>query len=132
MKKIKEEKNISLDENLIEMEGGEMVEDYFNSIIENIDTILESSFYEEKEPLLEVKDIINSWYEDYKKNNTLKNINVEDLKKLDLEITDYFAKYVETEPIKENYCERLSYDFGELEELWKAEMLKGGGKKENE
>ena len=124
-----EENNFSLDENDIKLEGGEMVKKYFDSIIENIDTILESSFYEKKEPLLWVKEVINSWHEDYEKNNTLTNISTEDLKKLDLEITDYFAKYVETEPNNENYCERLSYDFGELEELWKAEMLKGGGKK---
>ena len=102
---------------------------YFDSIIENIDIILENSFYENKKSLLWVKEVISSWYEDYKKNNTLKNISAEDLKKLDLEITDYFAQYVETEPANENYCERLSYDFGELEALWKAEMLKGGGKK---
>ena len=128
MKKV-EENNFSLDENDIKLEGGEMVKKYFDSIIENIDTILESSFYEKKEPLLWVKEVINSWHEDYEKNNTLTNISTEDLKKLDLEITDYFAKYVETEPNNENYCERLSYDFGELEELWEAEMLKGGGKK---
>jgi len=128
LKKV-EENSFSLDENDIKLEGREMVKKYFDSIIENIDTILESSFYEKKEPLLWVKEVINSWHEDYEKNNTLTNISTEDLKKLDLEITDYFAKYVETEPNNENYCERLSYDFGELEELWKAEMLKGGGKK---
>ena len=50
-------------------------------------------------------------------------INSNELKNIDLEITDFFAKYVETEPIEENYAERLSYDFSELESYWKEEML---------
>lgn len=105
------------------------IESYFEGIIENLEKIENSSFYENKEDLLSIKELVNNWFEDYKKNNTLTGIDVKDLEKIDLEITDYFAKYVETEPNNENYCERLSYDFGELEELWKAEMLKGGGKK---
>ncbi len=42
---------------------------------------------------------------------------------MDLEITDFFAQYVAIESVKANYSERLSYDFGELEILWKKEML---------
>ena len=46
---------------------------------------------------------------------------------MDLEITDFFDKYIKIESVKENYSERLLYNFSHLEKEWKSEML--GGKK---
>lgn len=97
---------------------------YFEGVISNIDIILNSDFYKDKDSLSEVKTKIIKWYDSYKKSKTLKEIDPKELKNIDLEITDFFAKYVETESIKENYAERLSYDFSELEIYWKEEMLK--------
>lgn len=96
---------------------------YFEGVISNIDIILNSDFYKDKDSLNEVKTKIIKWYDSYKKNKTLKEISPKELEDIDLEITDFFAKYVETESIKENYAERLSYDFSELESYWKEELL---------
>ena len=74
-----------------------------------------------------LKEKIESWYASYKETNTLKDIEVKDLENIDLEITDFFDKYIIKEPVKENYAERLLYDFEHLEENWKQEML-GGNK----
>ena len=108
------------------------INSYFEGIIENLDIIENSSFYEDKEDLLSIKELVNNWFDDYKKNNTLKGIDVKDLEKIDMEITDYFADYVAKESVEDNYCERLSFDFSRLEEFWKDEMLKSKGGIENE
>ena len=42
---------------------------------------------------------------------------------MDLDITDFFDKYIATDNVKENYAERLLHDFGYLEKEWKKEML---------
>lgn len=96
---------------------------YFEGVIQNIDIILNNDFYKNKDNLIIVKNSIIKWYDSYKTHLTLKQINPEELKNLDLEITDFFADYVETEPVNENYAERLSYDFDKLERYWKDEML---------
>lgn len=103
------------------------ITNYFNSILKNIDIILENDFYKniDKEILKKVKLEIENWYNTYKIKNTLKEIDSTKLKELDLEITDFFDKYIEIESVKENYAERLLYDFGHLEHYWKKEMLGG-------
>lgn len=107
------------------MNNNRDINSYFDGVINNINIILNNDFYDNKDNLEEVKNKVLEWQEDYKKNNTLKGISVKDLEYLDLEITDFFADYVATEPIKENYAERLSYDFSILEKKWKDEMLGG-------
>lgn len=99
------------------------INSYFEGVIQNIDIVLNNDFYKNKDNLITVKTSITKWYDSYKTHQTLKQINPEELKNLDLEITDFFADYVETEPVNENYAERLSYDFDELEGYWKDEML---------
>ncbi len=99
------------------------INSYFEGVIENIDIILNDNFYQNKEALYDVKSRAIEWYDSYRKFNTLTNIDPNELKDMDLEITDFFAQYVAIEPVKTNYSERLSYDFGELEILWKKEML---------
>lgn len=55
----------------------------------------------------------------------MKGIEPKELESIGLEITDFFDKYVVTESVKENYAERLLYDFGHLEMKWKTELLGG-------
>lgn len=103
------------------------IKSYFEGVLENIDIILDNSFYkdEDKEGLKYVKLKIKDWYKIYMEKNTLKGIEPDELKKIDLEITDFFDKYVATESVKENYAERLLFDLGQLETKWKDEMLGG-------
>lgn len=101
------------------------IKSYFEEVIENIDIILKENFYENKDDLYNVKKEIVKWYDNYKTDNPLKHIEPEKLKELDIEITDFFAQYVATESVKQNYAERLSYDFSKLEKYWKDEMLGG-------
>ena len=99
---------------------------FFDGVLENIDIILNSNFYadEDKINFNKLKEKIESWYTVYKEANTLKGIEVKDLKEIELEIADFFDKYIVKEPVKENYAERLLYDFSHLEDDWKKEMLK--------
>lgn len=70
------------------------IESYFDGILENIDIILDNVFYkdEDKEGLKYVKLKIKDWYKIYMEKNTLKGIEPDELKKIDLEITDFFDK----------------------------------------
>ena len=70
------------------------IESYFEGVLENIDIILDNSFYkdEDKEGLKYVKLKIKDWYKIYMEKNTLKGIEPDELKKIDLEITDFFDK----------------------------------------
>jgi len=101
------------------------IDSYFKGLLEDINIILNDEFYNnvDKENFKYVKENIEKWYNDYKRNNTLKVIEPRKLEEIGLEITDFFDKYVVTESVKENYAERLSYDFGKLELYWKSEML---------
>lgn len=98
---------------------------YFKGALKNIDLILNDNFYHNKEVLKEVRQKIQKWYDYYQNSGSLMNIDVKELEFLDLEITDFFTHYVETESIKKNYSERLYYDFSHLERYWKDEMLGG-------
>ena len=100
---------------------------FFKGVLENIEIILNSNFYadEDKINFNKLKEKIENWYTAYKETNTLKDIEAKDLENVDLEITDFFDKYIIKEPVKENYAERLLYDFGHLEENWKQEILGG-------
>lgn len=95
----------------------------FVSTLDSIDTIINNNFYTDKANIKEVRKKINDWYKNFKDTNSLKGITPEDLKYLDLEITDLFDKYLSSEPVKENYTERLSYNFSLLQHEWKSEML---------
>lgn len=103
------------------------INSYFDGVLENIDTIVKNSFYkdEDKENLKFVKLKIQEWYKTYKEKNTLKEIEPKELEYIGFEITDFFDRYLKTESVKENYAERLLYDFGNLEMIWKDEMLEG-------
>lgn len=101
------------------------INSYFEGVILNIDIILNNSFYKNKTSLNEVKNKVIKWCDSYKKYKTLKKIHPRELENMDLEITVFFAQYVTIEPLKENYAERLSYNFSELERYWKKEMLEG-------
>jgi hypothetical protein len=86
---------------------------------------LNDKFYADVQSLPQVKNIIKNWYNDFKKDNSLTNISTKDLEILDLEVTEFFDKYIETEPISHNYSEVLSYYLSNLERYWKDEMEKG-------
>lgn len=98
---------------------------YFEDIIECMNCIYKSDVYEnnEKERLNNVKEKIENWHNSYLKSNTLKEITPKDIEYMDLEITDFFDKYIKIESVKENYSERLLYNFSHLEKEWKSEML---------
>ena len=96
----------------------------FNGLISSIDYMLENAIYKEKETIAQIKEKVQIWFNDFKLNKTLINITVEDIKFLDLEITDLFDKYIAVEDSLENYIERISYNFGLLKKVWKDEKLK--------
>ncbi len=106
------------------------IDSYFDGILENIDIILKIDFYKKKDKniIKSIRKKISNWYNIYNKKNTLIGISPKELEYIDLEITDFFDKYFKIESVKENYSERLLYDFGKLEKYWKKEML--GGKKD--
>lgn len=101
------------------------IEELFLTILKTVDLMLESDFYIEKKAILNMKEDIKNWYDDYKVKDSLLGIQVEKLKSLDLEITELFSKYIETESVSNNYSEILSYDFGRLKRYWKDEFEKG-------
>ena len=96
----------------------------FISTLDSIDTIINNNFYTDKDNIKEIRNKINNWYKSFIDTNSLKGISSEDLKYLNLEITNLYDKYLSDEPIKENYTERLSANFSLLEHEWKSEMLK--------
>ena len=95
----------------------------FIQTIDCIDTIINNKFYNDKDTIKEIKKIINNWYKSFQETNNLKGIETEELEYLDTEITELFDKYISSESIKENYIERLSYNFGLLEKEWQSQML---------
>lgn len=97
----------------------------FTGLIESLNSMLEHDLYQEKEIIVQIKEKTQNWFNDFKNNKTLTNIKVEDIKFLDLEITDLLDKYIMIESALENYVERTSYNFGILEKIWKDEILKG-------
>lgn len=60
------------------------IKSYFEGVLENIDIILDNSFYndEDKEELKYVKSKIEDWYKIYMEKNTLKGLNLMNLKRL--------------------------------------------------
>ena len=107
------------------MENKRNIKSYFEGILNNIDIILKDDFYEEKENLINVQEIIEKWYSEYLQSKSLKNIDYKKLEYMKIEITDFFDKYFISEPLNKNYSERLSYDYSHLEHYWKDEMLGG-------
>lgn len=101
----------------------------FINILNDINLIEKSKFYKKDDSFSKIKEIIKQWYDNYKLNKILTSITVKDLEYLDLEITSFFDKYIESESIKENYSERLYYDFCRLEKIWKNKMLGEKSKK---
>lgn len=90
---------------------------------------MNNNFYTNVQSLSQVKNVVENWYNDFKKNNSLTTINTKDLEFLDSEVTEFFSNYIETEPVSHNYSEVLSYYLSNLERYWKDEMEKG--RKEN-
>lgn len=101
------------------------IKSYFEGVLENIDIILQDSFYKQynKDTIKEIRNKINNWYNSYKEKKTLKYIEPKELEYIQLEITDLFDKYYIDEDINKNYTERLLYDFSHLEHYWKDEVL---------
>lgn len=94
----------------------------FINIINDINLIEKSKFYKKDDSFRKIKEIIEQWYDNYKINNELTSIMLKDLEYLDLEITSFFDQYIESESTKENYSERLYYDFCNLEKKWKNDL----------
>ena len=101
------------------------IKSYFDGVLENIDIMLKNDFYKETDKIIlkKIRSKIAKWYKIFKEKQTLIGISPQKLEYMDIEITDFFDKYFKIEPIKENYSERLLYDFGILEKRWKDEML---------
>lgn len=100
---------------------------YFTNAIKCIEYIIDSDFYNknDKKELVNVKVMLERWHRIFNEKNTLKEFSTKDIEYLDLEITDFFSKYITTESVRENYAERLLYYFGHLTKYWKNEMLVG-------
>ncbi|MGM9877990.1 MAG: hypothetical protein ACI33S_04995 [Bacilli bacterium] len=99
----------------------------FDDIIECMNCVDKSDVYNknDKENLIKIKNKIEYWYKSYLKNSTLKEIMPNDIEYIDLELTDFFDKYIKIESVKENYSERILYNFSHLMKEWKNEMLGG-------
>ncbi len=95
----------------------------FINILNDINLIEKSKFYKKDDSFRKIKKIIKQWYGNYKLNKILTSITLKDLEYLDLEITSFFDQYIESESTKENYSERLYYDFCRLEKIWKNKMV---------
>lgn len=104
------------------------IKNLLNEIITTIDKVLNNSFYINDNELFRVKNIVKNWYQDFQKSNTLTTIDIQDLKYIDLKISDFFDKYIETEPMEHNYTEILAFNIGILKKYWKDEIQKGGTK----
>ena len=74
--------------------------DLFISIKDSINFMLKSDIYNEKDIILKIKTLVEDWYNNYIKSNSLALIKSENLKFLDLEITSLFDKYIKKEPVK--------------------------------
>lgn len=111
---------------VISVEKEELIEidELFLTIIKTVDLMLGSDFYTEKQAILGIKENIENWYANFKVKDSLLGISVENLKNLDLEITEIFSKYIKTESTIINYSEVLSYYFNRLKRCWKDEFLK--------
>ena len=103
------------------------IPEFFSNTIKNIDYILNDDYYQNKGNLREIKELIKKWFINYNETGTLKNISTEKLEYIDNEITSIFDKYISIESVENNYAERLLFDFGNLMQFWKNEML-GGNK----
>ena len=100
----------------------------FDTFIETIKLVFENKFYTNTESLYKVKDIMEKWYSSFQSTNSLTIINVKDIEFLDLEVTQFFDDYIETEPVPHNYAEILSYNLSHIIRYWKDEMEKRGNK----
>lgn len=101
------------------------IDKLFMNILEILDCILTDDFYIENNNLSQIRQLIETWYDDFKIKNTLLTMRPEKIEFIDLEITDLFDCYIESESPTQNYSERLLYYFGNLEKKWKEEMLGG-------
>ena len=81
----------------------------FINILNDINLIEKSKFYKKDDSFSKIKEIIKQWYDNYKLNKILTSITVKDLEYLDLEITSFFDKYIESESIKENYSDKSTF-----------------------
>lgn len=99
------------------------INELFNILINTLDLIFLNEFYTDTLELKKVRKKINEWYNSFKRSGTLININPEDVKFLDIEVTNFFDKYIESEPVSHNYTEILSFNFGQLEKYWKDELI---------
>jgi hypothetical protein len=102
------------------------ITELFSSINNTINLVFENEFYTNTNKLLEVKKIMENWYNSFNATKSLINIKIADLEFINSEIIDFFDKYISTEPIDHNYAEILSYCFGILKKYWKDELEKGG------
>ena len=104
------------------VQGNSNIGELFINILDDINLIEKSKFYKKDDSFRKIKKIIKQWYGNYKLNKILTSITLKDLEYLDLEITSFFDKYIEYESIKENYSERLYYDFCGLEKIWQKDL----------
>ncbi|MBQ8472347.1 MAG: hypothetical protein IJ501_02460 [Bacilli bacterium] len=95
----------------------------FSVFLDTLNLVFDDNFYKNTPELQEIQKIMNRWYCDFKKEKTLINISLQEIQFLDLEITDFFDKYIETEDALYNYTEILSFNLSQLEKYWKDEVI---------
>ena len=92
-----------------------------NNVIDSLNLILSSKFYNiHYKEFLKIKDIIMKWV-----NNSLSNISCDEMKDMDMEITDLFDYYVSIESVDENYFEQLYFYYGIFMKKFKNCILEG-------
>ena len=85
------------------VQGNSNIGELFINILNDINLIEKSKFYKKDDSFMKIKEIIKQWYDNYKLNKILTSITIKDLEYLDLEITSFFDRYIESESTKENY-----------------------------
>lgn len=101
-----------------------VIDGLFLETIKNLDLMLESDFYKEKDIIIKIKEHLKNWYEKFNISNNLLAITPDDLKSIDLEVTELFSQYIKTESPLNNYSEILSYNLSNIKRYWKDEIEK--------
>ncbi|MBQ6539010.1 MAG: hypothetical protein IJL76_01885 [Bacilli bacterium] len=87
--------------------------------IDSIDTIYINCFYTDINQIKSIRLLLKNWYKSFEKTYTLKEIKLDDLLILDLEINNYFNNYSN----KNIYVERLYRNYNILIEEWKNQII---------
>lgn len=100
----------------------------FSDFLKTLNLVFCDKFYEKTLELKKVKSIMYNWFLYFQSDKSLIHINPNEIEFVDLEITDFFDKYIEIEDALHNYTEILSFNLSQLEKYWKDEVIERSNK----